>query len=268
MHHTHPDGINVLAGTADGERLVAECFGDEAAWIPYIRPGFTLSKQVGEAVRDNPGLKLVVLAKHGLVVWGDTAEEAYTRRSRSSTRPSTFVNAKTRQGALRRRARRAPEVDRDALLRDLLPAIRGAVSSERPKVLTVDTSPRVLEFVSLARSADADRQVGAACPDHLVHTKRVPLWVPFDPGRRTRRSGSGSRARRRATATTTAPTSTSTPTRATVPGDPDARVVLIQHVGLVGVGADDEERVAVARPLPPRDRGHGRAPRRSASSSR
>ncbi|MEA2226771.1 MAG: hypothetical protein QOF04_401, partial [Solirubrobacteraceae bacterium] len=33
VHHTHPDGINVLAGTADGERLVAECFGDEAAWI-------------------------------------------------------------------------------------------------------------------------------------------------------------------------------------------------------------------------------------------
>ena len=42
VHHTHPDGINVLAGTADGERLIAECFGDEAAWIPYIRPGFTL----------------------------------------------------------------------------------------------------------------------------------------------------------------------------------------------------------------------------------
>jgi rhamnose utilization protein RhaD (predicted bifunctional aldolase and dehydrogenase) len=54
VHHTHPDGINVLAGTADGERLIHECFGDEAAWIPYIRPGFTLSKQVGEAVRDNP----------------------------------------------------------------------------------------------------------------------------------------------------------------------------------------------------------------------
>jgi rhamnose utilization protein RhaD (predicted bifunctional aldolase and dehydrogenase) len=34
VHHTHPDGINVLAGTRDGERLVAECYGDEAGWIP------------------------------------------------------------------------------------------------------------------------------------------------------------------------------------------------------------------------------------------
>ena len=54
VHHTHPDGSNVLAGNVDGERLVAECFGDEAAWIPYIRPGFTLARQVGEAVRSDP----------------------------------------------------------------------------------------------------------------------------------------------------------------------------------------------------------------------
>src|ERR1700761_4280141 len=37
VHHTHPDGINVLAGTRDGERLIAECFGDSAARIPHIR---------------------------------------------------------------------------------------------------------------------------------------------------------------------------------------------------------------------------------------
>jgi rhamnose utilization protein RhaD (predicted bifunctional aldolase and dehydrogenase) len=79
VHHTHPDAINVLACSRDGERLVAECFGEAAAWIPYIRPGFTLAKQVGTAVRENPELELVVLAKHGLVVWGDTADEAYDR---------------------------------------------------------------------------------------------------------------------------------------------------------------------------------------------
>src|ERR687890_2769370 len=92
VHHTHPDAINVLAGTKDGERLVHECFGAEAAWIPYIRPGFTLSKQVGEAVRSNPDLKLVVLAKHGLVVWGDGAEEAYRKTIEVINQAVAFVN--------------------------------------------------------------------------------------------------------------------------------------------------------------------------------
>ena len=55
VHHTHPDAINVLACADGGAELIAECFGDQAAWIPYIRPGFTLAKQVGEAVRVRPG---------------------------------------------------------------------------------------------------------------------------------------------------------------------------------------------------------------------
>ena len=104
VHHTHPDGINVLAGTADGERLSHECFGDEAAWIPYIRPGFTLSKQVGEAVRDNPDLKLVVLAKHGLIVWGDTAEEAYRKTIEVINQAVAFVNERTGDVVALRRA--------------------------------------------------------------------------------------------------------------------------------------------------------------------
>ena len=62
VHHTHPDGINVLAGTADGERLVRECFGDSAAWIPYIRPGFTLSVQVGDAFDQGRDASLVEIS--------------------------------------------------------------------------------------------------------------------------------------------------------------------------------------------------------------
>jgi rhamnulose-1-phosphate aldolase/alcohol dehydrogenase len=232
VHHTHPDGINVLAGTRDGERLVAECFGDEAAWIPYIRPGFTLAKQVGAAARDNPQLRLVVLAKHGLVVWGDTAEEAYRRTIEVINRAVEFVNART-AGEQRFDGRARGDASRPGLLRAILPALRGAVASERAKVLVVDTSPRVLEFVS-SRAAPDLTDVGAACPDHLVHTKRVPLWIPFDPGRedaevlaaRIRERAAAYRDEYRAYVAR----------HGEAGADPDARVVLIQHVGLIGVG--------------------------------
>ena len=62
-----------------------------------------------------------------------------------------------------------------------LPAVRGAVSSERAKILIADLSPAALELV-VSRDGAEVTQVGAACPDHLVNTKRVPLWVPYDPG--------------------------------------------------------------------------------------
>lgn len=236
VHHTHPDGINVLAGTRQGERLVSECFGDEAAWVPYIRPGFTLAKQVGLAVRNNPSLKLVVLAKHGLVVWGDSAEEAYRRTIEAINRAVEFVNSKTAEQERFDGAAASPAIDREALLRQVAPALRGALSSEGQKVLAIDTSPRALEFVS-SKAAPELTDIGAACPDHLVHTKRVPLWVPFDPGcedgetlrERVRGLAASYREEYRAYVAEHAD-------ETITPGDPDARVVLIQHVGLVGVG--------------------------------
>ena len=238
VHHTHPDGINVLAGAADGESLVAECFGARAAWIPYIRPGFTLSRQVGEAVRTDPSLELVVLAKHGLVVWGETAEAAYRRTIAVINEAVDFVSART-AGRLRfggqAGAPPAPATSA-ALLAEILPALRGAVSSECPKVLCVDTSPRVLEFVASA-AAPGLVEVGAPCPDHLVHTKRLPLWVPFDPAaddastlvERIRELAPAYRDAYRAYVERFGDADT-------VPADPDARIVLIQNVGLVGVG--------------------------------
>jgi rhamnulose-1-phosphate aldolase/alcohol dehydrogenase len=251
VHHTHPDAINALACTRDGERLVAECFSGEAAWIPYIRPGFALSRQVGGAVRANPGLRLVVLAKHGLVVWGDTAEEAYRRTIEVVNQAADFVAART-EGVARfgGRLATAPRLDDDrraALLRELLPAIRGAVSSQAPKLLTADTSAPVLELVS---SADAARlvQVGASCPDHLVHTKRTPLWIAYDPeaddaatlAARIAERAEAFRADYRAYFEQHADREE--------PGDSDPRVVLVQHVGLVGVGTT-VKRSALARDL-------------------
>ena len=82
VDHTHADAVNMICASENGEELAHECFGDEAVWIPYIRPGFALSKQVGDAVRNNPDAKLVLLAKHGLVNWGDTAEECYDQHHR------------------------------------------------------------------------------------------------------------------------------------------------------------------------------------------
>jgi rhamnulose-1-phosphate aldolase/alcohol dehydrogenase len=240
VHHTHPDGINVLAGTADGERLVRECFGDSAAWIPYIRPGFTLSKQVGEAARSKRDLKLVVLAKHGLVVWGDTAEEAYRKTIEVINRAVDFVNERTgdrpRFGGPHPAAAQVSEEARTKLLSELLPSIRGAVSSERHKLLTVDTSPRSVEFVS-SLQAEKLVKVGAPCPDHLVHTKRLPLWIPYDPATddvdalraRIAERAEYFRADYRDYVAAYGDEST-------VPADPDPRIVLVQHLGLVSTG--------------------------------
>jgi rhamnulose-1-phosphate aldolase/alcohol dehydrogenase len=241
VHHTHPDAINVLACAEDGERLAAECFDGEAAWIPYVRPGFTLAKQVATAAREDRELRLVILAKHGLVVWGDTAEEAYRRTIEVVNRAAEFVNERTagvaRFGGAIEGVDAGDESERRALLRAVLPQLRGAVSSEASKVLVVDTSAPVRELVD-SRDARELVSVGAACPDHLVHTKRAPLWIPFDPrseDAETLRSRIPELAARFRDDYSAYFERNADPD--TAQADPDARVVLIQHLGLVGVEA-------------------------------
>jgi rhamnulose-1-phosphate aldolase/alcohol dehydrogenase len=183
VDHSHPDAINAICCAGNGEELARECFGEEAVWLDYIRPGFTLSKQVGEAVRNNPEAGMVLLAKHGLVTWGETSEESYSRTIDAINRAADFVTEKS-AGAEPFGGRLAalPAGEREELLAAVLPALRGALSEGGSKILRVDSSDEVMEFVCGKESAELS-QVGAACPDHLVHTKMRPLWVNFDPTR-------------------------------------------------------------------------------------
>ena len=185
VDHTHPDAINMICCARGGEDLARECFGEEAVWIPYIRPGFTLSKQVGEAVKNNPDAKFVLLAKHGLVTWGDTHEESYGRTIEAINRAAEFVSGRAGEPFGGRKVEPPAPERREALLAEVLPALRGALSSgleeSSHKILRPDyTSEEILTFVCGRDSRDLS-QVGAACPDHLVRTKVRPLWIDFDP---------------------------------------------------------------------------------------
>src|SRR5919206_3815358 len=128
VDHTHPDAINMICCARGGEELAAECFGEEAIWIPYIRPGFALSKQVGEAVRNNPSARFILLAKHGLVTWGETHEESYSRTIEAINRAAEFVASRGGEPFGGRAVEPLSPEGGGGLLAEVLPALRGALS--------------------------------------------------------------------------------------------------------------------------------------------
>jgi rhamnulose-1-phosphate aldolase/alcohol dehydrogenase len=166
--HTHADAILALTNTRGREKTIRECFGDSLITVPYRRPGFRLSRDVAE--RFDPKAAGIVLMNHGLITWGDTAKEAYDRHIGLVTKAEKFLE--------RRHVGRASA--RPAGLRpDSTSALRGALCHDRKVILEFDDSPEVLEF--LARD-DAKRitQIGPATPDHLLYTKRFPLFLEDD----------------------------------------------------------------------------------------
>src|SRR6266700_2574031 len=184
VDHTHADATNYFACGADGEALARDCFGDALIWIPYRRPGFGLAREVGLALRAKPDAKLVILAKHGLITWGDTDESCYASTMATIAQAREFVEARIARadrpvfGGFRCEPLAAEE--RRSVAAQVAPVLRGLVSAEKRQILRFEDGEDVLTFAS---SQDAPRltKIGAACPDHLVHTKPWPLLVDWTP---------------------------------------------------------------------------------------
>ncbi|MBD0349230.1 MAG: bifunctional rhamnulose-1-phosphate aldolase/short-chain dehydrogenase [Thermoleophilia bacterium] len=187
VDHTHPDAVIALTSSPDGRRLAHAAFGEEAVWLDYQRPGFDMSKRIAELLGANPAARVVLLALHGLVTWGETSREAYASTLDAVSRAAEAL-ARAGSGRFGLGGPRVRSIDGDeaaGLLAASLPALRGALLADADGVvLEVDRSPEAVAFASSRRASEVS-QVGAPCPDHLISTKHKPLVVDFDPGRDT-----------------------------------------------------------------------------------
>ncbi|SNB77402.1 rhamnulose-1-phosphate aldolase/alcohol dehydrogenase [Arboricoccus pini] len=182
VDHVHPDAVIAIAASADSKALTREIWGDEIGWVPWRRPGFELGLWLKRFVEENPRAKGCVLEAHGLFTWGDTQKECYETTIGTINKAIAWLGRQSEGKVIfggERVAAASPE-KRAAVAAGLMPAIRGLISKDKPKLGHFDDQPAVLEFVG---SADLDRlaPLGTSCPDHFLRTKIRPLVLPFDP---------------------------------------------------------------------------------------
>ncbi len=182
IDHTHPDAVVSLCCTEDAVALVERIYGMEAIWMPFFRPSFRSAKEMMRLVAESPKARCVLMQKHGLVTWGETSQECYANTLEMVARAQSAVDDAARGkrvfGAV---AVEMPSADeRRRIARQVLPVLRGAVSQQQRMLLRYDDSAEVLDFVNSAHAPELSQR-GAACPDHLVHTKHRPLFVDWDP---------------------------------------------------------------------------------------
>ncbi|WP_277678212.1 bifunctional aldolase/short-chain dehydrogenase [Gracilibacillus dipsosauri] len=182
VDHTHPDAIISIACADNGQEIAKEIYGDRFVWVPYIRPGFQLSKMIAEGVQNNPNAELVIMEKHGLVTWGETSKDSYDKTIAIINEAETYIEEQKAGKSLFGGAKydTLAEEERKNIFAEVLPVIRGQVSKDKKMLATYTDDDKVLEFVN-SHDAKELSQIGAACPDHLVHTKRVPLYIDWNP---------------------------------------------------------------------------------------
>lgn len=180
IDHTHADAILAVTNTENGRDIAKKVFGDELLWVPYVKPGFTLAKWVGEAYQKNKKAKGLILEKHGLITWGPDSKTSYGLTIEMVTRAENYLAAQRRRKKWSAPAfKPLAALEKQAWLLENLPVIRRAVSRNKKAVLHVNDSPEMVEFAN-AKDAPELSQKGPATPDHMLRTKRIPLYVKPD----------------------------------------------------------------------------------------
>src|SRR5713101_8012248 len=75
--HTHADAIVSLTNNDRAREVISGVYGRRVLPLAYRRPGFRISKDVAETIRDHPDATALILEKHGTICWGKTVRDAY-----------------------------------------------------------------------------------------------------------------------------------------------------------------------------------------------
>lgn len=177
VDHTHTDAVVTVTNTPGGEQKLKEIYGDDVLVLPYIMPGFILSKQVYEATLDLDWkkYKAIILLHHGVFTYSEEAKTAYENMIDVVSQAEDYIK---KQGAW------------DKVVKDSTVSLPDAKEVATLRKMVCEKAGRAM----LARfkgdelskgHASLDNVEGFSCrgpitPDHVLHTKRVPAIIESD----------------------------------------------------------------------------------------
>jgi rhamnose utilization protein RhaD (predicted bifunctional aldolase and dehydrogenase)/NAD(P)-dependent dehydrogenase (short-subunit alcohol dehydrogenase family) len=178
VDHTHSTAILAIADQRESRAMSRELFGAKMGFVPYVMPGFALAKAAADIFDRDPSVEGLILDKHGIFTFGDSARQAYDRMIHYVGMAEDHV---------RGNARSAPTPvklpDPLATSGEIAPMLRGAIAINRGEgrydrmVSAFRASPAILAFVNSSDLADLAER-GVSTPDLSIRIKTGPMVLP------------------------------------------------------------------------------------------
>src|SRR5438874_5761105 len=188
VDHLQPDWAIALAASAYGKRKLEQFnkeFDRRIVWVPWQRPGFELALMIERAVKDTPGVEGLILGGHGLFTWGMTQRECYLNSVHTIDQMGEFIQRhQAKKGSRFGGPDGAPVQDRQGIVAQILPTLRGALSSTRRVIAHYSDDPDALTFAGAKWARDLAR-LGTSCPDHFLRTRVCPMFLTWDANKET-----------------------------------------------------------------------------------
>jgi len=173
VDHTHSDAVLAVTDTADGEKRIAEIYGDKVVVIPYVMPGFDLARLCAQLFPKQVGKNTIgmILLKHGIFSFGATARQSYERMIELVDLAERYLE---RRNAWQ--LKRPVINDDNTPQREQIAALRAEMSrvAGNPLIVAVHQDARTLSFARRLDVATVSQQ-GPVTPDHVIRTKRIPM---------------------------------------------------------------------------------------------
>jgi rhamnose utilization protein RhaD (predicted bifunctional aldolase and dehydrogenase)/NAD(P)-dependent dehydrogenase (short-subunit alcohol dehydrogenase family) len=233
VDHTHSDALASIINLSSARERLTEIYGDRVVVIPYVMPGFALSRACVEIFPKlvTPNTAGLVLLKHGIFSFGATAKESYDRMIELVDLAERYLQQNNAwQIAHKNSSCPAAQVRSDiASLRNEIAKVAG-----KPMILSLHDETKFLTFAQ-RKDLDVIASRGPATPDHVIRTKRIPLI-----GRNVQQYAQAYREYFE--------TMAGRSQRSLQMLDPAPRIVLDPELGMISVGKSAEE-AAVAGEL-------------------
>ncbi len=248
VDHTHANAVLALTDQPQGEVLCRELYGERVSVEPYVMPGFSLAHAAAQAFERAPNAEGMILLKHGIFTWGETAKQSYDRMIEFVSMAEDRLKAGAGKTLVRVQSPKPPA------LAELAPILRGALAAKRPDggftrmVLDHRTSPEILRFAA-GEEVMRYSQQGLVTPDHVIRIKPWPLVLPPPTATNAQAVGETVRAAVQAYAEKYRAyferNNAKSPATKTML-DPLPRWVIAPGVGLFGVGASKAQAAVAA----------------------
>ena len=186
VDHLHPDWAIALAASANGKRKLDQFnqeYGRRIVWVPWQRPGFELALMIERSARENAGIDGILLGGHGLFTWGATQRECYLSSIHTIDQMGEFIaKHQGQKGAVFGGLVHAARPDRKDIVAEILPTLRGALSSNRRVIAHFSDDEDALAFARSKWSRELSA-LGTSCPDHFLRTRVCPLFLDWEPAK-------------------------------------------------------------------------------------
>lgn len=181
VDHTHANAIVALTNQPKGEAIIRELF-PEMIIVPYVMPGFDLSKACQKAFSERSDAPGMILLKHGIFTWSEDPRIAYENMIEAIDRAEKRIA----EGNPKPFGHASKNVHKEKLasISDIAPILRGAIAlpgkeEGRPRRFIMEhrSNDDILDFCGAPNVADLVRR-GNATPEHVIHIKRYGISLP------------------------------------------------------------------------------------------